>query len=211
MKTDITVVLDRSGSMGSIKEDMEGGFDQFVREQREAEGECRLSLYKFDDEFETVYMDKSIHEVPNLDLVPRGRTALLDAIGRTINLTGERLAAMPEGERPEAVVFIVITDGHENASREFAATKIREMIKHQRGKYNWNFVFLGANQDAIETGGNYGFHAGQSMSYNANTAGVAGMYVGVSRSVTNMRAGRTMSAGQLDAFTDEDREDADAS
>lgn len=116
--TDIVVVLDRSGSMAGIKFDMEGGFNTFIAKQREIAGVCRVSLYQFDTVYEPVYQGIQVQEVPLLELVPRGGTALYDALAKTIVTTGERLAKMAEPDRPGKVVFIVITDGAENASEE---------------------------------------------------------------------------------------------
>jgi hypothetical protein len=184
--TDITVLLDRSGSMENIRQDMEGGFNSFVEEQRKLPGNCSLTLIQFDDRYEREYT-KPLAEVPPLNLVPRGWTALLDAIGRAINETGERLAVLPESERPAKVIFVIITDGHENASQIFPRHKIAEMIAHQREKYAWQFLFLGANQDAIATGGSMGISAGSSLTYSANAVGTRSSYDSLSACVSTMR------------------------
>jgi uncharacterized protein YegL len=202
MKTDIIVVLDRSGSMASIRDDMQKGFDSFIKDQRKIEGECVLTLTQFDNEYEVVYQCLQLNEVPPLKLEPRGSTALLDAIGRTITSTGERLVAMPENERPDSVIFVVITDGEENSSHEFKAETIKGMVEHQRDTYNWNFMFLGANQDAIMTGARYGFMAGQTMTYSYNAAGTSNVYRSMSDVISSSRSSET--AG-LDDFTDKQR------
>ena len=134
-KCDITVVLDRSGSMEAVADDTIGGFNHFVKDQREEAGSACLTLVQFDTEYEFVHRALPIAEVPRLTrqtFRPRGGTALLDALGRSINETGARLAAMPEAERPGRVVFVVLTDGEENSSREFHAAKVGQMIAHQR-------------------------------------------------------------------------------
>lgn len=203
--TDITIVLDRSGSMESVKADTIGGYNQFLSDQKVAPGEATITLAQFDDVYEVVYGGIPIADAKPLDgetFKPRGSTALLDAIGRTIHDTGKRLEAMPEGQRPENVIFVIITDGEENSSKEYRHDRINEMITHQREAYNWNFVFLGANQDAITTASQLGVGAASAMTYAANSGGVAAVYESISGSVTKRRAGLTRSVD----FTEEDRE-----
>lgn len=203
--TDITVLLDRSGSMETIRQDMQGGFDRFVEEQRQLPGECNLTLVQFDDRYERAY-SKPLAEVPPLELVPRGWTALLDALGRAILETGERLAALPESERPAKVIFVIITDGQENASRDFTREKVAEMIAHQQEKYGWQFLFLGANQDAIATGTSLGIAAGSSLTYGSHARGVRSSYASLSASVATMRTQGFEAAG--DYFSQADRQAA---
>lgn len=154
--TDITIVLDRSGSMYSCKEEAENGLEQFLSDQKALKGDCFCSLVQFDTEIDTVYDRIPVGETPKFTLVPRGMTALLDALGSSINKAGKRLSLMLESERPELIVFVIITDGHENASHEFSAAQIKEMIELQQDTYSWKFVFLGANQDAFTVGGSLG-------------------------------------------------------
>ena len=156
-KTELVLVVDRSGSMQTIKNDAEGGINSFIEEQKKATGEATFTLCQFDTEYEFVNKSTPIQEVVPYRLVPRGGTALNDAIGRTINETGERLAALPEHERPGMVIFLVVTDGQENSSREFTGPQIKEMIEHQKNKYNWNFNFLGTEEDSIGTARDLGF------------------------------------------------------
>jgi len=112
-----------------------------------------------------VYVDQDVHEIPTLDLTPRGSTALLDALGRLIVTAGERLAALPEDKRPGSVVVGVMTDGYENASRDWTHERIKALIELQTREYHWEFLYLGADQDAIEEGSKMGFAAATSMSY----------------------------------------------
>lgn len=163
----IAVVLDRSGSMQSVKEDTEGGLKAFLEDQREVEGRTTVSLYQFDDRYEVVYQNTPVAEVPDFTLRPRGMTALLDAVGRTIASEGEDLAKLPESRRPGEVVMVILTDGLENASSEYSLARVREMITHQRDKYGWVFVFLGADQDAFAAAGGMGIAADQAMSYSS--------------------------------------------
>lgn len=204
--TDITIVLDRSGSMQSVSTDTIGGFNEFLKSQKAAPGEATLTLAQFDDVYEIVHQGVNIQDVPDLTtetFIPRGYTALLDAIGRSIIATGSRLAALPESERPSKVIFVILTDGHENASKEMTRAKITEMINHQTKAYQWEFVFLGANQDAIQAGAAMGVSANNSMTYAANAVGTQCVFASVGKRMTSYRAG-----GQsMGFFEDEDRED----
>ena len=134
--TDITLVVDRSGSMEQIRQDAEGGVNSFIAQQAKEPGEALLTLVQFDTEYDFIRKGVPISQVPKYELIPRGRTALLDAVGRAINETGERLAKMDEQERPGLVVFVVMTDGLENSSVEFSKAKIKEMVEHQQDKYS---------------------------------------------------------------------------
>jgi hypothetical protein len=151
---EIVMLLDRSGSMSTVLKDTIGGFNSFVREQRNNKvGEVRLSLYQFDDKYDVVYEGRPIQDVPDLTtetFIPRGMTALFDATGKTINALGERLSKMYEQDRPSLVIFVILTDGEENSSKEFRLERVKEIIKHQTERYNWKFVFLGADQDAFQ-------------------------------------------------------------
>lgn len=203
--TDISIVLDRSGSMESIKDDTIGGFNSFLSEQKKVPGAATITLAQFDDVYETVYQAIDLQAAPLLNdqtFVPRGTTALLDAIGRTINETGKRLAAMAESNRPAKVIFVILTDGHENASREFSMPQINEMIRRQRDTYSWEFVFLGANQDAIASAGQMGIQAANAMTYAANKVGTEAAFYSVAKKMTAVRMNQAASM----AFDEEDRE-----
>jgi hypothetical protein len=136
-------------------------------------------------------------------LVPRGSTALLDAVGRAINETGERLAKMPEAERPGLVVFVVMTDGPENSSREFTKSHIKQMIEHQQSVYKWQFTFLGANQDAFAEGGAMGVAAAGIANFAVDKVAVA--WVGTSGKVARMRKQSMANETVSNEFTDEER------
>lgn len=187
--TEIIVILDRSGSMEPIAADMCGGFDQFIADQRKEPGTCTVSLAQFAGEYETVYSAVDIHSVPPLALIPRGNTALLDAIGRTINETGERLSSMAEDARPSKVIVLIITDGEENASREFTQAQINGMITHQREAYSWDFVYLGANQDAIAVAKGLGVPPAAAINYAASPTGARAVYAVACRAVSTSRGG----------------------
>lgn len=186
--SDITIVLDCSGSMSTIKKDVEGGFKSFLEKQKQQPGECRVSLTQFDTEIEQVYSGRDLKEISEITVQPRGGTALLDAIGKAVNETGARLAALAESERPETVIVLVITDGEENSSKEFTQAKVAEMVKHQTDKYNWKFVFLGANMDAVFTGTTYGASAGLSMTYAPTANGIANTFSVLGSGVSCLRS-----------------------
>lgn len=193
--TDITIVLDRSGSMSSVATDTIGGFNRFLDDQKKTPGTASLTLHQFNHEYETRIPTSDIQKAPELTtetFVPRGNTALLDAIGRSIVDTGSRLEKTPEDQRPERVVFVIITDGQENASREYNPAKVHEMITHQQDKYQWQFVFLGANQDAIKAATNLGMRAGNAMTYAANRIGTQNAFAATSANLRSMRVGATM-------------------
>ena len=202
--TRIAIVLDRSGSMESCKESTVAGFNEFIRTQKEIPGEATVKLVQFDDQYETAF-DKRLEECPELNqstFVPRGSTALLDAQGRTIVELGQELAALPESERPSKVIVVTLTDGLENASRQYNLEKIGEMIREQRDKYNWDFVFLGANQDAIATAAAMSIPLPSAMSYSTSKAGIAATMAAVSNYVGAARKGKAA------AFSAEDRKAA---
>ncbi|MGD0739833.1 MAG: vWA domain-containing protein [Terracidiphilus sp.] len=202
--TRIAIVLDRSGSMESCKESTVSGFNEFIRTQQELPGEAMVKLVQFDDRYETVF-DMNLKLCPELTqntFVPRGSTALLDAQGRTIVELGKELAALPENERPSKVVVVTLTDGLENASKEYNLERIGELIREQRDKYNWDFVFLGANQDAIQTAAAMNIPLPSAMSYSTSKAGIAATMAAVSHYVGSARKGKAA------AFSEEDRKSA---
>lgn len=201
---DITLVINRSGSMSAIREEAESGINALLREQAAERGRANLTLVQFDTEYEFIHRGVPIGDVPPYTLEPRGMTALLDAVGRAINEVGSRLAALPEEARPGLVVFAIITDGHENSSREFTKPKIREMIAHQRHVYNWQFVFLGADDGAFDEASALGIDAAAVAQYDRGR--VADSYRAMSRGVGRVR-GRAAARLPADlVFTDEERE-----
>ena len=202
--TDITVVIDRSGSMHSCRADAEGGFNAFVAAQAALPGEALLTLVQFDTEYEFVHRGVPIKQVPPYSLVPRGGTALYDAVGRAILETGARLAAMPEAQRPGLVLFAIITDGEENSSREISDARLKEMIEHQTAQYAWQFSYLGANQDAIMAAAKMGIAPGAAMNYAVRNSGVAFDNLSASFSRRRMQAEAGMPAAAL-SFTDKER------
>lgn len=191
--THIYLLLDRSGSMQSIKTDTEGGFAAFVEEQRRAEGECLVTLAQFDDRYEVVYAARPVADVPPLDLQPRGTTALLDALGRLVTEAGAELAGLPEERRPGTVVVAVMTDGLENSSREWTHAAIRALVEQQTRDYSWQFLYMGADQDAIEVGRDLGVPTGTSVTYARGRA--ADSLRVASAKVRDLRRDRVLDAG----------------
>jgi uncharacterized protein YegL len=177
--TEIICVIDRSGSMSSIKTDAIGGFNTFLEEQKKEEGTASVSLVLFNTEYEMPVNNVEISKVEpltNKTFVPAGSTALLDAVGKTINEVGARLSKTEESERPENVIICILTDGEENSSREFTLPKIKEMIEHQRKVYDWEFIFLAANQDAFAEAGRMGISADSTSNFFASSEGTKEAY-----------------------------------
>lgn len=207
--THISIVLDRSGSMASCKQPTIEGFNAFIQKQQETPGKATVTLVQFDDQYQVDYGFLPILNVPVLDssnYQPRGGTALLDALGRSIKETGEQLAALDESDRPERVIFVVQTDGAENASRAFDYTKISDMIKHQQDVYKWDFVFLGANQDAIASAKQMGMNAKSSMTYCINNS--KSVFETAAGYTTKFRTAHDAASASSVSFSEEDRTDA---
>lgn len=208
--TYITLVCDRSGSMGMIKDDAQGGVNQFIEDQKAVPGEADLMLVEFDAEsgwskgdtpWYHVAYEGNIKSAPKYELHPRGNTALLDAVGQTITNVGERLAKLSEDQRPEHVVFVVQTDGHENSSKDWTVDKLRELIKEQETRWNWQFVFLGMGPDTYAQG-----HAmGMSNVTKSAQAGAAyaSTYDNTSKAVTNLRSGQAQNLASTNVAVDD--------
>lgn len=200
----IATVMDRSGSMGHIRQQTIDGFNEFIKGQRELPGAAVIYYTHFDHEYEIVHAYKPLGEFPLLTTdtyEPRGNTALLDAVGRTIATVGADLAAKPEHERPGHVIFVIQTDGLENSSREYTLERVREMIVTQRNQFGWTFLFLGATEEAMKSGSGLGIAGGQSLHYAGASSQQA--FASVSASV-----GHTRMTGQTREFTDQERSES---
>jgi uncharacterized protein YegL len=205
MKTDITIILDKSGSMEARRTDAIGGFNALVDDQKVQPGGAALSLVLFDTTYEVTFTEKRPSDVPALTMetyTPSGGTALLDAMGKTIDATGKRLAAMAEESRPGKVIVVVITDGEENSSREYTYPRVNEMICHQRDVYKWEFIFVGTNQDAIASASRIGIQAQNALTYGTSPRATRLAMDVLAGSISALRAGHS------GHFTDEDREAA---
>jgi len=176
---DITLLIDKSGSMEDLTNDTIGGVNRLLNDQRALPGEARLTMVHFDTTYRFVHTGVRVQDVPNLTTMtyrPGGGTALLDAMGRAIIETGKRLHDLPEAERPARVLFIAITDGEENSSKEVTKDALRKMVEEQTSVYKWEFSYLGANVDAFAEGGGMGVAHANVANYGANQAGVAAVY-----------------------------------
>lgn len=203
--TDITVVFDKSGSMQSCLSDAEGGLNAFIESQKKQPGDCLLTLVEFDTSYRFVHSAKPIADVGSYGFVPFGSTALYDAVGRAISETGARLAAMPEDDRPGLVIFVIVTDGQENSSIEFKRDQVKAMITEQQEKYQWQFVFLAANQDAFEAGSNVGIGPQGVAGYKEERTSSALVFA--SNNVTRMRSSYMKGESVVNGFTEQERKD----
>lgn len=199
--TSINVIIDESGSMGHLAHDTIGGFNTFLTEQKVVPGDAVLTLCTFNGDYRLVHEFKPITGIPDLDIKtyrPGGSTALLDAMGTTINAVGTKLAAMPEDERPSKVIFLIITDGEENCSSHFTHAQIKSMVSHQQDVYSWEFVFMGANIDAIATGTGLGITMQNTLDYDATPVGTRGLYSTISENMTSYRGSQGPRANFFD-------------
>ena len=188
--TEIVCILDRSGSMSAIRDDTIGGFNEFLIQQKKVEGEARLTLVLFDDQYEVVHGGVDIKAVAPLTedtFVPRGRTAMLDAIGRTLSTLVDRIANAPEKERPGKVIIAILTDGEENASREYDRKSIFDMIARLREKRGWEFVFLAANQDVMAAAESLSIDSRSSVRFRSHGEGTRKAFRGMSNMFTSRR------------------------
>jgi uncharacterized protein YegL len=179
--------------MASIAKEAIGGFNSFLESQQKAPGQAKLTLVLFDHEYIVAQDGRPVQQVQKLDThsyQPRGNTALLDAIGRTIKTVGERLDYTPEQERPGKVLIVILTDGLENASQEFSLEQINQMIQHQREVYSWEFIFLGAGQDAIQVATVLGFSAASAVQFSGTPEGTAQAFEAISRTSVAYRTGK---------------------
>lgn len=191
--TEITCVIDRSGSMERVRTDAMGGYNSFIDQQQQEPGEARVTLVLFNHDYEMVEEGAPLPQARRLDeatYVPAGTTALLDAVGRAVDSVGERLAQTPEEERPGHVIVAILTDGLENASSDYTRERILEMIRHQQETYDWEFIFLAANQDAFAEAGRLGIGKDDAMAFAASPAGVKEAYASLSSDVSARRARR---------------------
>jgi Mg-chelatase subunit ChlD len=205
--THISVILDRSGSMESIRDDTIGGFNAFLEQQKRAEGSATVTLVQFDtqDPYEVIHHFKPIAEVPELTraaFVPRSGTPLLDAMGRGINDLEKHLADLPEADRPARVILVVVTDGQENSSREFKKDQIEKMIKDRTEQDEWQFVFLSADLAAIGDARGLGIHADAVLLFAKSGKGSKAAWNSLAERTTEYRSAKKAKIG----FLQEDRD-----
>jgi hypothetical protein len=201
--TGLTIILDKSGSMIEVRDVTISAFNEYLQGQRAEPGRCDVTLTLFDTRITTPHLEVPIADVPALTsqtYVPGGMTALWDAVGSTIVAVGDHYARRPEEQRPGRVLVVVQTDGYENSSREYTAAKVRDMITHQREVYGWEFLFLGADQDAWLAGQAMG--VANTISYDNTREGIGKAYAALSKSTSGYRAGRGVAPGHTDIRED---------
>lgn len=190
--TEIVFILDRSGSMAGLEEDTVGGFNAMIKSQREIDGECLVSTVLFDGESKVLHDRVRLAEVPEMttrDYTVRGCTALLDALGGAIRHIGNIHKYIRREDVPERTLFVITTDGMENASRRYTAGDVKAMIEEKKEKNNWEFLFIGANIDAVKTADSYGIDKDRAVNYSSDKKGTGVIYKAVSETVRNVRSG----------------------
>ncbi len=195
--TEMVFILDRSGSMSGLERDTIGGYNALLEKQKKEPGEAVITTVLFDDRYELLHDRinlRGIAPITDKEYYVRGNTALLDAVGKTIHKIGNAQKHTAEEERAVHVMFVITTDGMENASREFDYEKVRKMIEHQKSKYGWEFIFLGANIDAVATAESFGISKERATNYFADSAGTSLNYEVISETMSCVRASRPISA-----------------
>ena len=195
--TEIVFILDRSGSMCGLEKDTIGGFNSFINKQKKNEGEAYVSTILFDHERVVLHdrVDiKEIHDMTERDYSVRGMTALLDAIGSSIHHIANIHKYAREEDVPEKTIFLIITDGYENASKEYTYRKVKEMIENEKEKHGWEFIFMGANIDAVGEASKFGIEADRSVTFKNDSRGQQLNYEVLDEAVTCMRASRPLAA-----------------
>ena len=188
--TELVFILDRSGSMGGLESDTIGGFNSMLKKQQAEPGDCRITTILFDDNYEVLHdrIDiKAVNEITAKEYYVRGCTALLDAVGKTIKKISKVQKNTSEYYRAEKVLFIITTDGMENASKEFNYDKIKSMVEKQKKKHNWEFIFLGANIDAIDVANRFGIARNRAQNFHNDSEGIEMNYSVLSNTVTCFR------------------------
>jgi len=199
--TELVFILDRSGSMSGLEADTIGGFNSLIEKQRKQDGECYVSTILFDNDSQVLHDRVRLADVKPMtdrDYTVRGCTALLDALGGAIrHIAHIHKYARPE-DVPEHTVFVITTDGMENASRHYDAERVKRMIEHEKEKYGWEFLFLAANIDAVTTAKRFGIGADRAVNYHADRQGTEIIYDTVAEAVCSVRAARPLSADWSD-------------
>lgn len=195
--TELVFIIDRSGSMSGLERDTIGGFNSMIEKQKKAEGEALVSTVLFDNLSDVLHDRVNVKDISPMtenDYTVRGTTALLDAIGGAIHHIGNvHKYARPE-DVPEHTIFVITTDGMENASRHYSSDKVKKMIERQKEKYGWEFLFLGANIDAVETASHFGIGADRAVNYNCDSKGTALNYEVLDEAISCVRRSATLKA-----------------
>jgi uncharacterized protein YegL len=198
--TEVVFVLDRSGSMGGLESDTIGGFNSMIDKQKTEPGEALISTVLFDDKTEILHDRMPLSKIGKMtdkEYFVRGCTALLDAVGGAISHVKKARKAMPKDERPEKTLFIITTDGMENSSRHYTYNRVKELVEKQQKKHNWEFVFMGANIDAIATAGRFGIRKERAVNYEHDSAGTRLNWKAMGSMVSCARAARSADLGRV--------------
>lgn len=193
--TELVFILDRSGSMAGLEKDTIGGFNSMIERQRATEGEVIISTVLFDNTSEVIHDRVDIRRIEPMtekQYFVRGCTALLDAIGGAIHHIGNVHKYARDEDRPEHTMFVITTDGMENASHRYSSDRVKQMIERQKIKYGWEFLFLGANIDAVETAGNFGIDADRAVNYHSDSEGTALNYEVLSEAICSVRCSKPL-------------------
>lgn len=204
--TELVFILDRSGSMQSLTADTIGGFNSLIEKQRGEEGECVVSTVLFDGKSTVLHDRVPLSEVKPMtraDYVPRGNTALIDAVGGAVKHIGNVHKYAREEDVPRHTMFVIMTDGMENASRFYSAEKVKAMIERQKERFGWEFIFIGANIDAVETAGGLGISEDRAVDYFSDPAGTAVAYAAASDVIKEVRCNKRISANWRNKISDD--------
>lgn len=207
--TELVYILDKSGSMGGLESDTIGGYNSMLEKQKAVKGECRITTVLFDNNYEILHDRIDIGAVSPMtdkEYQVAGSTALLDAIGRTINKIVNVQKNTADDYRAERVMFVIITDGYENSSREYTAEKVKEMIDKQKDKYSWEFIFLGANIDAVQTAGHFGISPDRAIDYIADSQGTELNYAVLASTIAKYRTSGVVREADFDEIRQDVKE-----
>ena len=201
--THVVFILDKSGSMAGTQDDVIGGFNSLMADQRKAEGKLTVSMCQFDTNYNLCFNMVGAAEVTDLNsdtYRPGGNTALLDAVGRTVNEVGDKLRSLPEALRPGKVLVVIMTDGQENSSREFSRAQVSSLVKRQEEEFKWNFIYVGANVDGFAEANQLGIRSVNALNYTSDSAGTLRGYGVVSKGLLHARSVTVASNASMDLY-----------
>lgn len=204
--TELVFILDRSGSMGGLEADTIGGFNALIEKQKKQDGKCYVSTVLFDHEMQVIHdraeLDK-VQPMTDRDYFVRGCTALLDAVGGAVHHIANIHKYARAEDVPAHTMFVIITDGYENASHRYSSNRVKAMIEHEKQKYGWEFLFIGANIDAVETAGHFGISQDRAVNYNADSQGTGIVYNTVADTVCCLRTDEKLSPNWSNAINED--------
>jgi len=204
--TELVFIIDKSGSMSGMELDTIGGFNSMIEKQRKEDGECLVSCVLFDNESEVIYDRVSVKDIKPMttdEYFVGGCTALVDALGGAIHHISNVHKYIREEDRPENTIFIITTDGYENASRKYSSNKVKKMVSEKTKKDGWEFIYLAANIDAVSTGASIGIKSDRAVNYRCDSKGTAVMYEALATAVSSARSCRKMNANWADSINED--------